>query len=667
MHKLLLSIVLIAFLPILSFSQKTKKNKIPKEIVKSIPLLTTYLTKSCTSEKEKVDTIYSWITHNIAYNYKVLESTKPLQFQSPKDVLKSKKAVCSGYVYLMLAMLKEANIQSEYIEGYTRPNEMDTNYTVLDANHAWIAINIDGKWELADPTWDAGYCGRIPKKEMVLPKRFSKEKNFKWSFRNKIRKKRILRKVENFEKKKEKRDPYTNKFGFVFNPSKDWYLIDKDSFLLSHLPTLPQWQLKSRTITVNQFCDKSEKLPENFANPKGDKIEFEILNDEYIAKNLLDKWLYTAEKGHAYNEFNFGVKAIHYHNFIGALTDDDFKKSMSHLPLEHSLPIYETLMNMSDTVLIYGKLAIDTEKSSYKENKKDFAEKFKVNELADKNHIKELQKLDKNIIKIEGLISKSEERNDKEIKAVEKKIEEIATKYPTIENEIKLNEADKLVLKSLFKSIDSLNNKVTNFYTNYYALVDTTVLERLFEEASYSEYYLRTNEQYLSFNTMEYNKTIIEFDSLAQASISQLNKIVMDSLIKEIPSKDPYTDIKAIDQLIKKYKPILKTMEAEKKITNASNIEFYMNAVYFQLLKKNYEYNAFSNQYFRFLSTNIKNYDIENGKIYDAIDAVEKAKSKFKKQLSEELDKGNKRMINLYTMTMKNAKVWKAIFKAKLK
>ncbi|MBI1837139.1 MAG: transglutaminase domain-containing protein [Flavobacteriia bacterium] len=667
MKKLLILFCLLTLVIHPTFSQRKKKNEIPKDIAQSVSLLTHYLTKTCETEQAKVDTIYWWITHNIAYNYKVLQSTKPLKFQSPTDVLKTKKAVCSGYVYLLQAMLSEANIQSEYIEGYTRPFEMDTNYTVLDADHAWIAIKIDDKWQLADPTWDSGYLGRIPKKEKVYPKRWLKEKNFKWTKRTKLRNKRIAKKKVKFDKKKEKQDPFTNKFGFVFEPGKDWYLIDKDSFLVSHLPTLPQWQLKSKAITVAQFCDKSENLPENFSHPKGDPIEYDILNDEFIAKNLLDKWIYTAEKGHQYNEFNYGVKAIHYHNFIGVLTDEDFKKSMSHLPLEHSIPIYETLINMADTVLEYGKAAIDTEKNSYKENKKDMAVKFKAEEIADKNNQKALDKIDKNILKFDGLISKTLDRNEKEKETVETKIEDLNEKYPNIELKLKINENDQETLKELFKSADSLKLNITNYLNDWKKKTDSTALSRLFEEASYSEYYLRLNEQYLSFNSMGFTKEIIALDSTSNRSMNHLSEILMDSLITEIPSKNPFIDLKAFEQLIKKYKPILKILEGEKKISNAANIEFYLFSEYFDLLKKHYEYTLNSESYTKFLSSNLNEFEAFLESIYGAKEDVVKAKSKRRNQLNDELDNGNKRNLNLYSEIMKNAKGWKTIFKAKMK
>jgi len=662
---ILFALSILFFNPV--FAQKKKKNEIPKEIVKSIPLLTNHLTSNCTTDRQKTDSIYSWITKNIEYNYNVIESTKPLKYQPASDVLKTKKAICDGYVYLMQAMLKEVGIQSEYIEGYTRPTEMDTSYTVIHTDHSWIAVYIDDKWQLADPTWDAGYVGRIPKKELEMPKRWRKEKTFKSSLRNKLRKKRIDRKIKNFEEKKENRDPYTNNFGFVFKPTKEWYFVDKDTFLLSHLPVLPQWQLKEKTITVNQFCDKQENLPGNFSNPLGEKIEFEILNEEYINKNLLDKWLYTAENGHIHNEYNFSIKAVHYHNFIGVLTDSDFKKTMSHLPLDHSVPIYETLLSMTDTVLIFGKAALDQEKLSHKANKKDMATKFKLEGIADKNNQKALDKLAGNLNKTNDLISKSLERNKKEKETVENKIEEVVEKYPKVGNKTNLEESDRAAMESLFKSADSLKNSINDYYAQWNKKVESTSLKRLFEEASYSEYYLRLNENYLSFNTLEVNREIVELDSLSNYSINHVSSIITDTLWTEIPGKDPFVDLKAYEQLIKKYKPILKTKEAEKKISRAGLLENYLYAEYFEMLNKHIDFTLRSEAYANFIRENLKEFKSFSGDIENVKEDVVKAKAQRKKQLNEELDNANERNMNLYNDILKNAKIWKGNFKAKMK
>lgn len=659
--------LLIAFAFYLPGLACEKKNPIPKEFRKSIPLLTKYIVRNSSTDQQKVDSIYYWVTHNIAYDYQALKSSKPIQYQSAQAVFKKKKAICSGYVLLMKEMLQQVGIQSEYIEGYTRPYEMDTNFVVTDANHAWIAIFVNNNWTLADPTWDAGYIGRIPKKVKTYPKRWSKEKQYKWKRYQKFKENRLQKKKSNFDKRIAQRDPFTNKFGFVAKPDTNWYKIHNDSFLVEHLPVLPQWQLKSPYITLNQFCDKYENLPANFCQPKGNAIEYEILNEEFSAKNLLDKWIYTAEEGFKFNPYNYSIKAIHYHNFVGVLTVPGFKKSMNHLPLEHAFPIYETLYNMSDTVVTYSKAAIDSEKQSFKSTQKDIASKFKLEETEVKNQQKSLEKVTKQVEKVEKNIEKNQERNKQEISFCENKIDEIIQTYSSLNHTAKLVENDQQQLRSLIYSVDSLENRIHSYHKNWYELVDTSFLINLFDHASEAEYLLRLNQQYISFNSLESTKKIRELDSLSLIEINQLIHVMADSLSAEFPQKDPFLAIKSYENLIKKYKPILKILAQEKKITNAENIEYYLYKKYIELLNDQLKFNYTCSNYFDFLELNLREFTTVTGTIEHAVSDVIDAKDKRQSEITKEVEIANKRNLTLYKLLLDNGKSWKVKFKKKLK
>jgi transglutaminase/protease-like cytokinesis protein 3 len=58
-------------------------------------------------------------------------------------------------------MLKEVGVKSEIVYGYVHDEIIDSITLPLECTHAWIGIKLDGKWFLADPTWDAGYVGNI--------------------------------------------------------------------------------------------------------------------------------------------------------------------------------------------------------------------------------------------------------------------------------------------------------------------------------------------------------------------------------------------------------------------------------------------------------------------------------------------------------------------------
>ena len=111
------------------------------------------LTKDCTTDKEKVDTVYDWIVDNIIYDD---AATK----YEPYQVLATKRAVCAGYTTLMHDMLCALEIKSFYVRGtplFATPYTSETIYT-LDrmeiASHAWLSIEIaEGEYAFYDPTY----------------------------------------------------------------------------------------------------------------------------------------------------------------------------------------------------------------------------------------------------------------------------------------------------------------------------------------------------------------------------------------------------------------------------------------------------------------------------------------------------------------------------------
>jgi len=134
------------------------------------------LVKPFSSEKDKVRSIFIWITHNIKYDYRKFKSNQRsggyrIKGRSKREIaLKKKKikdkkiakvyrlgkGVCEDYSYLFEAMCKEVGIKVKYITGYIRNNSRAIGKFPKHSAHAWNAVNIDGKWYLLDATWAAG-------------------------------------------------------------------------------------------------------------------------------------------------------------------------------------------------------------------------------------------------------------------------------------------------------------------------------------------------------------------------------------------------------------------------------------------------------------------------------------------------------------------------------
>ena len=110
------------------------------------------LTKDLKTDHEKFRSIFRWVTNNIAYSY----SARKVE---PKYVLKTKKAICSGYSNLLQDICNHAMLECEVIVGYAKSGGTSIG-EFKETNHAWNAIKLNGDWYLVDATWAAGYVDK---------------------------------------------------------------------------------------------------------------------------------------------------------------------------------------------------------------------------------------------------------------------------------------------------------------------------------------------------------------------------------------------------------------------------------------------------------------------------------------------------------------------------
>ena len=171
----------------------------------------------------KVNAIYNWITHNIRYNIKAVQSgfLKP---EKPEKVFKNRLGVCDGYAKLFTAMCLEVGIKAVSIEGYSKDWTFDNGDKLIIPRHMWCATYINGKWELSDPTWGAGYIVQSP------------------TIIQKIINKITFRKVT-----------YAKKLKFVFHYNPEYFTQKPEDFRLKHLPSDPLWQLSDSIMPLSVF------------------------------------------------------------------------------------------------------------------------------------------------------------------------------------------------------------------------------------------------------------------------------------------------------------------------------------------------------------------------------------------------------------------------------
>jgi len=182
--------------------------KVPFEQSRTVEDIVAYLTKNADTDLEKTRAIYVWITKNVKYDYPSIKrgikaDEAWAKKQSPRTVLRSKKAVCQGYSNLFKAMADEAGLEAIFVGGKSKHPSGKVNRI----GHAWNAVKVDGKWQLIDATWGAGMLDENGK--------------------------------------------------FIRRSNEQFFLTPPEKFVLEHYPSDPLFQLLSNPISLDEF--KQEK------------------------------------------------------------------------------------------------------------------------------------------------------------------------------------------------------------------------------------------------------------------------------------------------------------------------------------------------------------------------------------------------------------------------
>lgn len=173
--KLLIKL-LIALSPVTSFAQNWSENfyviNKREEYVFMPDSLSRMLTNGYKTDRDKVTSIFRWITENITYNvrpyYNANHSSgrnryddddtgalKPLSERVAIDVLRKRVAFCDGYARLFKTLCDYAGLKSEVITGYAYGGMGRKGR--FGSNHRWNAVYLDSSWHLLDATWASGH------------------------------------------------------------------------------------------------------------------------------------------------------------------------------------------------------------------------------------------------------------------------------------------------------------------------------------------------------------------------------------------------------------------------------------------------------------------------------------------------------------------------------
>ncbi|XP_078621431.1 kyphoscoliosis peptidase-like [Branchiostoma floridae x Branchiostoma japonicum] len=118
--------------------------------------LVLYLIETATTPLEKARVLFRWVTSHIQYDVVSYVTGGPKEV-TPEGVFKKRMSVCQGYADLYKDMCRLADVNCVTISGRSKGGSYRVGRKFgPGSDHAWNAVEIDGRWYLLDCTWAAG-------------------------------------------------------------------------------------------------------------------------------------------------------------------------------------------------------------------------------------------------------------------------------------------------------------------------------------------------------------------------------------------------------------------------------------------------------------------------------------------------------------------------------
>lgn len=179
---------------------------IPENYTHSVDSLAFYIDTHCTNDEGKLQALYGWITTHMKYNvFPTFVSVNEKRDEEKEIVqsLLSRQGVCREFAKIFEAVATRMDIPAFFVEGYTKSNGV-----VMTSPHAWCVALVNGRWYNYDPTFGMGYL----QNQRFVPK-----------------------------------------------PNMDYCKVEPKTFLQTHMPFDPIWQLVPYPYTYQAF-DKGDTI-----------------------------------------------------------------------------------------------------------------------------------------------------------------------------------------------------------------------------------------------------------------------------------------------------------------------------------------------------------------------------------------------------------------------
>lgn len=287
-------------------------HKAPFFVSHSTKALSRYLTKPYSSQEDKVRSITYWITHNIQYDVKSARKND-LRNRSMFHILWRRKAICGGYSDLFASLCLAAGIDAYRVEGYSKAGAYEPTDIFVRKDHAWSAVEIDGRWRLLDLTWASGYA---EDRKMTLRK-------WLWIYL---------------------RIPYPQKQRFVKAYNGHYIFTDPADFSLDHLPEHPWWQLTPATMPVEVFEAADSTILE-FHTTEGRPRTYQSSDIRPFERMPApERHLVLGQEAHTYNPQNHAAPAEGNVKYVVQTLFENDKDNVIHCT--QKLEVYDSLLTL---------------------------------------------------------------------------------------------------------------------------------------------------------------------------------------------------------------------------------------------------------------------------------------------------------------------------------
>jgi hypothetical protein len=130
----------------------------PAAAEQSIASLARYLAPSSFSPADKAWSIFVWIGDRVSYDVDAYLGGRVRDAKvTAEHVLSRRVTVCDGFAALYDALTRAAGLEVVIVEGYAKAYGVPEYTAFNTTNHAWNLVMLDGRWQVVDPTWGAGY------------------------------------------------------------------------------------------------------------------------------------------------------------------------------------------------------------------------------------------------------------------------------------------------------------------------------------------------------------------------------------------------------------------------------------------------------------------------------------------------------------------------------